>query len=231
MQLNTEAHEALERAFGTQALKLLLSNINDELDYGIGKDSSLIKGKDLRSNIINLINALTQKGVQNVINEFGITANNGDIRANNKAVQKILERVVKTNGVGEGAIELFRNGGLAEALGSRLLFEQSISKVVNKRVVDVNLNGGSAVQQSVFGLVGKKKVNDEEGGLHVLNGGRKLKWIRKDNSMEIMLSVRLFRDIIPKEEQTTYKNMRQWLIDNDIIHGIKSDRVKPLTEE
>jgi hypothetical protein len=49
--------------------------------------------------------------------------------------------------------------------------------------------------------------------------------------MEIMLSVRLFRDIIPKEEQTTYKNMRQWLIDNDIIHGIKSDRVKPLTEE
>ena len=231
MQLNTEAHEALERAFGTQALKLLLSNINDELDYGIGKDSSPIKGKDLRSNIINLINALTRKGVQNVINEFGITANNGDIRANNKAVQKILERVVKTNGVGEGAIELFRNGGLAEALGSRLLFEQSISKVVNKRVVDVNLNGGSAVQQSVFGLVGKKKVNDEEGGLHVLNGGRKLKWIRKDNSMEIMLSVRLFRDIIPKEEQTTYKNMRQWLIDNDIIHGIKSDRVKPLTEE
>ena len=231
MQLNTEAHEALERAFGTQALKLLLSNINDELDYGIGKDSSPIKGKDLRSHIINLINALTQKGVQNVINEFGITANNGDIRANNKAVQKILERVVKTNGVGEGAIELFRNGGLAEALGSRLLFEQSISKVVNKRVVDVNLNGGSAVQQSVFGLIGKKKVNDEEGGLHVLNGGKKLKWIRKDNSMEIMLSVRLFRDIIPKEEQTTYKNMRQWLIDNDIIHGIKSDRVRPLTEE
>ena len=231
MQLNTEAHEALERAFGTQALKLLLSNINDELDYGIGKDSSTIKGKDLRSNIINLINALTQKGVQNVINEFGITANNGDIRANNKAVQKILERVVKTNGVGEGAIELFRNGGLAEALGSRLLFEQSISKVVNKRVVDVNLNGGSAVQQSVFGLIGKKKVNDEEGGLHVLNGGKKLKWIRKDNSMEIMLSVRLFRDIIPKEEQTTYKNMRQWLIDNDIIHGVKSDRVIHLTDE
>lgn len=231
MQLNTEAHEALERAFGTQALKLLLSNINDELDYGIGKDSSTIKGKDLRSNIINLINALTQKGVQNVINEFGITANNGDIRANNKAVQKILERVVKTNGVGEGAIELFRNGGLAEALGSRLLFEQSISKVVNKRVVDVNLNGGSAVQQSVFGLIGKKKVNDEEGGLHVLNGGKKLKWIRKDNSMEIMLSVRLFRDIIPKEEQTTYKNMRQWLIDNDIIYGVKSDRVIPLTDE
>ena len=231
MQLNTEAHEALERAFGTQALKLLLSNINDELDYGIGKDSSPIKGKDLRSNIINLINALTQKGVQNVINEFGITANNGNIRANNKAVQKILERVVKTNGVGEGAIELFRNGGLAEALGSRLLFEQSISKVVNKRVVDVNLNGGSAVQQSVFGLIGKKKVDDEEGGLHVLNGGRKLKWIMKDNSMEIMLSVRLFRDIIPKEEQTTYKNMRQWLIDNDIIHGIKSDRVRPLTEQ
>lgn len=231
MQLNTEAHEALERAFGTQALKLLLSNINDELDYGIGKDSNVIKGKELRSQIINLINALTQKGVQNVINEFGITANNGDIRANNKAVQKILERVVKTNGVGEGAIELFRNGGLAEALGSRLLFEQSISKVVNKRVVDVNLNGGSAVQQSVFGLIGKKKVNDEEGGLHVLNGGKKLKWIRKDNSMEIMLSVRLFRDIIPKEEQTTYKNMRQWLIDNDIIHGVKSDRARPLTDE
>lgn len=231
MQLNTEAHEALERAFGTQALKLLLSNIYDNLDYGIGKDGNTIKGSELRSQIINLINALTQKGVKNVCSEFGIKVTGDTVSVNRRAVQKTLERVVKANGVGENAIELFRNGGLAEALGSRLLFEQSISKVVNKRIVDVNLNGGSAVQQSVFGLVGKKKVSDEEGGMHVLNGGKKLKWIRKDNSMEVMLSVRLFRDIIPREEQTTYKNMRQWLIDNDIISGVKSDKVKPLTDE
>ncbi len=57
-------------------------------------------------------------------------------------------------------------GGLAEALGSRLLFEQSISKVVNKRVVDVNLNGVLPNQQSVLiQQERKKKVNDEEGGL------------------------------------------------------------------
>jgi hypothetical protein len=38
MQLNTEAHEDIERALGTQALKLFMSNLIDDQLYGIGKD-------------------------------------------------------------------------------------------------------------------------------------------------------------------------------------------------
>ena len=227
MQLNTEAHKVLERAFGTQALKLLLSNISDDLDYGIGKDGETIKGSELRSDIIKLVNALTGKGIEDIKSRFGFK----DGKPSAKAVVGTLSRIVKANGVGANAEELIQKGGLVEALGSRLLFEQSISKVVNKNIADLNLNGGSAVQQSVFGLVGSNVVTDESGNYHVLNGGKKLNWINKDNSMEIMLSINFFRDIIPVKEQTTYNNMRQWLIDHDVIKGTKSDRVYKLTEE
>ena len=44
--------------------------------------------------------------------------------------------------------------------------------------------------------------------MHVLNGGRKLRWKAKENSMEIMLSLNFFRDIIPVEHQTSYTHMR-----------------------
>jgi len=37
--------------------------------------------------------------------------------------------------------------------------------------------------------------------------------------MEVMISVRLLRSIIPVSEQTSYNNMRQWLINNDIMNN------------
>jgi hypothetical protein len=112
-----------------------------------------------------------------------------------------------------------------------LLFEQSVSKLINKKIVDINLNGGSAIQQSVFGFVGLNKPNilistenqkvNTENGLHILNDGKKLRWITKGKSMEIMLSANFFKSIVPLQYQDSYSNMRQWLIDNDIIYGIK----------
>nr|DAN22286.1 MAG TPA_asm: hypothetical protein [Bacteriophage sp.] len=42
--------------------------------------------------------------------------------------------------------------------------------------------------------------------------------------MEVMLSINFFRAILPKElRNASYKTRRQWLIDHDIIYGVKSD--------
>lgn len=227
MQLNTEAHHELERAFGTQALKILMSNIIDSADYGIGKNGDIIKGKQLRRDIINLINALTLNGINTVKGRFLLK----DGSPNKKAVMSLLSQIIKSNDIGYNALETILSGGVVDTLGSRTIFEQSLSKYINKKVVDVNLKGGSCIQQSVFGLIGSNKVDDEEGGFHVLNNGEKLNWFTKDNSMEIMISVRLLRSIIPVSEQTSYNNMRQWLIDNDIIKGVKSGKDKTLTKQ
>lgn len=227
MQLNTSAHHELERAFGTQALKILMSNIIDSADYGIGKNGNVIKGKQLRRDIINLINALTLNGVNSVKDRFLLK----DGSVNKKSVMSLLSQIIKSNDIGYNALETILSGGVIDTLGSRTIFEQSLAKYINKKVVDVNLKGGSCVQQSVFGLIGSNKVDDGEGGFHVLNNGEKLNWFTKDNSMEIMISVRLLRSIIPVSEQTSYNNMRQWLIDNDIIKGVKSGRNKTLTKQ
>ena len=229
MQLNTEAHEDIERALGTQALKLFMSNLIDNKLYGIGKEGKQTTGKQIRQEIISLINALTDKGIESIENRFAFV--NG--KPNSISVNSLFKQIVRANGVGANAEEVLQQGGVIEALGSRILFEQGVSKLVNKHVVDVNLNGGSAIQQSVFGFVGFNKEQlaatksvkqvQTESGMHVLNGGRKLRWNTKENSMEIMLSLNFFRDIIPVEHQTSYSHMRQWLIDHDVIYGNKQD--------
>ena len=50
-----------------------------------------------------------------------------------------------------------------------------------------------------------------------LNDGKSLSFLRKDGSMEVMLSTNFFRHIIPKEFQGSYGQMRKWLIDHNII--------------
>jgi hypothetical protein len=37
MQLNTDAHESVERSIGTQMFKLAFSNLFDNLKYGLNK--------------------------------------------------------------------------------------------------------------------------------------------------------------------------------------------------
>jgi hypothetical protein len=41
--------------------------------------------------------------------------------------------------------------------------------------------------------------------------------------MEVMLSMNLFKAVVPSYAQTSYKTMRQWLINHDVIMGKKSD--------
>ena len=159
MQLNTKAHHELERAFGTQALKILMSNIIDSADYGIGKNGDIIKGKQLRRDIINLINALIVNGIDTVKGRFLLK----DGSPNKKAVMSLLSQIIKSNDIGYNALETILSGGVVDTLGSRTIFEQSLSKYINKKVVDVNLKGGSCIQQSVFGLIDSNKVNDGDG--------------------------------------------------------------------
>lgn len=44
--------------------------------------------------------------------------------------------------------------------------------------------------------------------------------------MEVILSMNFFKPVVPAEYQTTPNKMKQWLIDNDIIKGVKTDGTK-----
>ena len=218
MQLNTHAHESEERAIGTQMFKLAFSNIEDSELYGLNRDGVTPKtGAEIRADIMRCINKLTELGASKISARFY-----KDGKLDKEEVKRFVKSVVSSNGLGAIAESIFEQGGVAAGLTSRTVFENSISSIVNAEVIDINTNGGTAIQQSVFGFAGDADVITDE-GYTSFNNGRELKWHRADGSTEVLLSANFFKSVVPKEYQTDYNTMRQWLLDNNII----GDNAKP----
>lgn len=232
MQLNTEAHTDEERTIGTQMFKIMFSNLYDDEEYSQNIEGKTPRtGKQIREDIMTCIKTLTTMGVHNIKKRFW----NSDMSAVDKdKVEKYLQRIAENNGLSESVIDILNNGATVESLMQRTLFEYSVSSLVNSEVIDINTKGGSAVQQSVFGFVsyGSDKVRteqptkDAEGNpdFVTLNDGRELNWNEKDGTMEVMLSMNFFKSVVPKQYQTSYKSMRNWLVNHDIIKGFKHIR-------
>lgn len=218
MQLNTHAHESEERAIGTQMFKLAFSNIEDSELYGLNRDGVTPKtGAEIRADIMRCINKLTELGASKISARFY-----KDGKLDKEEVKRFVKSVVSSNGLGAIAESIFEQGGVAAGLTSRTVFENSISSIVNAEVIDINTNGGTAIQQSIFGFAGDADVITDE-GYTSFNNGRELKWHRADGSTEVLLSANFFKSVVPKEYQTDYNTMRQWLLDNNII----GDNAKP----
>jgi hypothetical protein len=148
MQLNTKAHEAEERAIGTQMFKIAFSNIIDEATYCEGKsDRNVRTGRQIKRDIMGCINTLTYLGAKSIMDEY---YQNG--RPNRSAIGRWIRRVISNNGLGTSAEEIINNGGVIASLMSRKLFEQTVSSAVNRDVVNINTHGGTAIQQSSFGF-------------------------------------------------------------------------------
>lgn len=229
LQLNTDPHEHTERAMGTQAVKMFLSNILDDRTYGQNKGMS-IKGNDLKSTIMDCINELTYRGFTEIRNKFFSKDEKGTWQVDNKKLSKELVKEAMTSGMSQEVIYglgLDENGEFRmpiSALSSRNWIESRIISLVNKLCVDINTKGGAAIQMPDFGF---KKTSVVELGDMEMSGfgdGNPLSFLRKDGSMEVMLTTNFFRHIVPIEHQSSFGAMRKWLLDNEII----GPKAKPL---
>jgi len=223
-QLNTKEHESNSRAIGTQMFKIAFSNIIDNAMYGTkqkGREHRL--GSDVKSDVMRCINALTTIGANKVRNLYF----DDDNRVRNKAVQRLVQLIAKNNGLGHSAEEILENGGVVASLMSRKVFENSVSKAVNSEVVKINTKGGTAIQQSMFGLNGvtldKSDIQDDGWKYPALNGGKELKYETNEGAMQVFLSANFFKSVVPEQYQDSTEHMREWLLDNNII----GDRAKP----
>ena len=209
MQLNTEAHEDNSRPIGTQMFKIAFSNIIDDSQYGESKRY----GSDIKAHIIKAINALTVNGAKRLNSRYF----NDDHTPNQKAARKLIKEIIQNNGLGVSAEQIIGNGGVAASLMSRKIFEHGASAKVNKEVVDINTKGGSAIQQSIFGLVGAKGKDNDMFNTINYNDGKELNWNREDGSVEVLLSQNFFEAIVPSNIRGDYNAMRKWLFENNII--------------
>lgn len=238
MQLNTHSHEAEDRAIGTQMFKIAFSNIIDEAMYGTDKEGHPQRsGTQIKADIIACINALTSIGAAKLHDRFYNRGRDGKYYLNKRAVDDFVKLIAHNNGLGTSAEEILNAGNVIASLMSRTVFENSLSAVVTGEIVDINTNGGTAIQQSMFGFAqyGKQVVATQTGsdvnpeadteagayynddGFLNYNGGRELKWNAKEGSMQVMLSMNFFRSVVPQQYQTSFETMRKWLFDNNII--------------
>lgn len=221
LQLNTDPHEHMDRSMGTQAVKMFLSNLRDDLTYGTNKGKA-IKGSDIKSTIMQCINRLTEFGVDDMHRRFFKKEKNKWVIDNEKLSNELIKEA-KSSGMSEeiiNALQLDENGDFnisITAMSSRNWIESRIISLVNKTVVDINTKGGAAIQMSNFGFKKTTTIKYNTNDMSPLNNGNALKFLRKNGSMEVILSTNFFRHIVPKEKQANFKMMRDWLFENNII--------------
>ena len=215
LQLNTDAHEDTERKIGSQMAKICFSNVHFDYKYG----ESQRTGEQIVNDIMNCINGLTVKGRQHIFRRFFRKDSTGKYNIPNESeIRNFLLSVCRSNGLSSIYEDLLANGMTVASLSSRQLSEQSVASLIKSEIVDINTNGGAAVQQSVFGFVGSNQtVATDIGQFPALNDGKELKWHKENGTMEVFLSMNFFRAVVPKEYQTDYATMRKWLMDNNII--------------
>lgn len=219
LQLNTDPHEHLERAFGTQAIKIGFANVVDTRSYGANKGLA-VKGADIKRNIMDAINSLSKIGQDEIRKEF-FTKGHVD----NRKIVNYLQRQATNSGMSAEIVAnltVDNNGDILipiEAQSIRDWIQTKITSFVNKAVVDVNTPGGSAIQMSSFAYeAAGRNVKTDEDLATAFNEGKKLKFLAKEGHMQVILSENFFRDILPKElKDASYNTKRKWLIENNII--------------
>jgi hypothetical protein len=108
------------------------------------------------------------------------------------------------------------------ATASSKWIESIIISNANKHIVDIMTPGTSFVQRSVFAMEDDNR-KDGEGRIESADSynGQELKMINNKRSMDAVVSLDYFKDIIPKSIKT-FKEAREWLIKNKII-GIDAE--------
>jgi len=240
-QLITDPHESSELNLGTQANKVALSNIDPSRTYSNidFKDSRGASGKDIldasrRANI-----ALSNKGFASLTHELGISFNKelGVDTADDGKLYNLLSKDADESGMSSDIVEKLARTSAdkkrypLQALLDWKWIESRIMSNVGKRVIDVETPGGMFIQMTPFGLdrsatklkasdFTQEKFEEKTNGKYLINDGKKLNFLNKDGSMDCVVSINLYKDIIPTELQD-FTSQKQWLIDNDII-GEKS---------
>ena len=214
-QLETNPHTHEEQMLGTQFMKVSLSNLRDDDLYGVEGDQ--IKGSQIRQIVMSTLNKLSDIGVENIRKQ--IYNDNGEV--DTAKLAKLLQNDAIDSNANDNVLSGLRideNGDLVmplDALSDNKWLESRFTSMISKDVIDVHMPGGAFIQRSAFGVEATAQdVITED----MINDGKPLLMINEeDGSMDSVVSINLFKHIIPNYRKMTFKQARQWLIDHNII--------------
>lgn len=211
-QLNTDPHTHEEQMAGTQMLKVGLSNIHENDLYGKDKH----KGSHIRQEVFKTMNALSDIGASRIREELFDEYNEVNRKELYAQLQKdAIDSDANDNIVSGLATDEYGKPTIPLAACSDNSFVESrFISDINGKTIDINLPGGSFIQRSTFGLeaTSQSVISDD-----MLNDGKRLKLVNDDGSMDSIVSINLFKHIIPGYKNMTFAETKIWLIKHNII--------------
>lgn len=225
-QLNTDSNEKKYMNIGTQATKIVMSNLNVN-NYYVLRDGTEIKGQDLLDTIMNSMNRLSDIGMQNVMKQFFKTNEDGQIIDGDGKViddgnlsrvvidqKKFIETVLDMIKSDDPNINLlsslqvegdeksgYRLSMPVDAVQSSNFLESKLIAKINGEVIDTKTPGAAFIQRSVWGMQGSKLFERSDGGIVgdnnvTLYNGKRLQMINKEGSMDCVLSIDYFKKLL-----------------------------------
>lgn len=225
-QLNTDPNEKKYMNIGTQATKIVMSNLNVN-NYYVLRDGTKIKGQDLLDTIMNSMNRLSDIGMQNVMKQFFKTNEDGQIIDGDGKViddnnlsrvvidqKKFIETILDMIKSDDPNINLlsslqvegdeksgYRLSMPVDAVQSSNFLESKLIAKINGEVIDTKTPGAAFIQRSVWGMQGSKLFERSDGGIVgdnnvTLYNGKRLQMINKDGSMDCVLSIDYFKKLL-----------------------------------
>lgn len=95
------------------------------------------------------------------------------------------------------------------AISQSSWIDSILTSYINKTIIDTKSPGDPFIQRSVLGMEGE--------GAKMLNGGKDLQMVNEDGSMDAIISIDFFKDVIPDYTNKTFEEARDWLIKHKLI--------------
>lgn len=238
-QLNTDPEEKDENAIGTQMMKIGLANLVMDREYK-DLEGNIVSGHKVFNDLMSSVNELARIGEEEMEDMFMDTNEErdayGNITASVKSInyQKVsdyLKEQLTQRNANKTLIQAIQYDPITKKLVCPLAattdaawIESIFISTMNKHVVDITTPGKSFIQRSVFGIEGKTGEGLIQGDSEMaadINNGQKLQMINEENSMDCIISIDYFRDIVP--EGLSFNQAKQWLIDQGIISGFRTN--------
>ena len=211
-QLITDPHHAERQMFVSQAQKAAMGNIRSAWKYTT-PDGKVYNGDELINNFNGAHNAITEAGRREIERDFGITPDKPQVSVQRFA--EIMQRKALSSNMNDNVINGLdvENGETVapiSGLSDNSWIESGLISMLNKSIVDTNLPGGMFIQMSSI-LYNRIAVTLDT------QNERKLRFANTDGTMDCVISINLFKHIIPDYDKKTFSEAKKWLIDHDIV--------------
>lgn len=212
-QLATNPHTHEEQMAGTQFMKVNLSNIRMNDLYG--KEGEQVTGQQIKNTVMESLNKLSDMGKQQLASELFTK----DGKVNITKLGTMLYQDARESDANDNVLTGLRTKDDAfviplSALSDNKWIESRFIAMINKMIIDVMMPGGAFIQRSAFGI---EATSTKVITSNMINDGRALKMNNEEGSMDSVVSINLFKHIIPNYKKMTFRQARQWLIDKKII--------------